>query len=496
MPENECMESVRQGYFRKVEYYYTVAVTIVCAYLALSLLADLYQIYIYRHDAAYYLGEAGFFHKLQLEGRWINYFLYPVFSKIPGWLAVTLNIASLFSFIFIVSNRWVKNSHYALLISLLCIQVTPLMSQILWPASIMPGFLILAMSAIMSSRMPIYVFYSVFGVLLFGTLSYLYYLLPLVHLSLLNHALFKDNLRKLFFTVVPAWAVGFVSGYLFAIFIVFLLSGNIGLKIAEWRKPNYVNSFQDLITNVANSYKYLIEFTSELFSGLWRKVLLSLAILVALFGKNISQYIPLVILSLGIILSHFIVIIPVGIIVSFRSVAPLWLGFLVLMFFYPSISRLQYNLSLPIIMFMAVSLYSVNHKTLEWYSTITNTYHEELLRSLPLSPGIYKGVAFMSTDDEVKKMTKELENRLNVKRGLMENIGADFRWAPVANEAGFRSVLLCNKWHKNHDVCSNAFLIKANNAAESKGSNLYHIIGEYNNYLIIALNNFDSKKGI
>ena len=482
------LQSIDYRKYHSVQVYYTAAAVLICLFTAFFLLLDLLQVHIYRHDAAYYLGWDGFFTRMLQEGRWINFLLYPVYSKIPGQLALLLVFLFLFLFLFSVSSRWVKNVPYSLLISLLCIQAAPMMAQIMWPATILTGFLILYLSTFFSNRIPVFLFYALFGILLFGSMTYLYYLLPLVHLLLLSHSLVKRNLRVLFLRIMPAWAAGFVAGYLFALLVIYAVSGDIGIQVADWRNPNYIHSLQYLMDNVYGAIGHLYHHLTTLFTGFWRNTMFALAFVIGILGVNKSQYLPMAILSVGVIVAHYVVTMPIGIYISYRSVTPFWLDFMVLLFFYPTIKRWQYNSLIPVIAILTVSFYSVNHETVRWYSSITNTYYDELQGSIPRDASLYKGVAFLSTSEDLNKMTSMLGEALGVSKGHMENIYEDYRWVPVGKEAGFKDVLLCNR-QKEHEVCKSTARLKDDLDLQGvNSSGLYRFHGQHNGYLIVSLN--------
>jgi hypothetical protein len=476
--------------YTRLQRYYSAVIIVVSICLCLALLFDLYQIHIYRHDSGYYIPDQVLFDKLEREGRWLNFLIRPVYSLIPGRLVTFLVILSLFIFVFIVCNRWSKNASYALLIALLCIQAGPLMVQIMWPTTIVAAYLILLSSVFFPARIPVYWFYSIYGVLLFGTMSNVYYLLPLVHFGLLAQSSLRQNIKVLFLTILPAWALGFIVGYLSSNLAVYILSdGETIIKIAEWRQPNYINSFQDFIENVTSRAIYLYANMSEMFSGIWRQMLLAIALLLGVFGVSKTQYLPMVLLSLGIIVVHYVVTIPVGIVIQFRTCVSVWLGVIALLLFYPQIKKWQYNCALPVILFLTLSFYAVNHQMLKWYSSITNTYYDELIRSIPLSAELYNGVAFLSSSEEMEKTTAKLGYRLNVKQGSMENLSKDYRWQPIGFEAGFKRVFFCAGSHKSSNICKQiANDTKVGLPSPSETNGLYRIHGEKNGYLVVSLN--------
>ena len=471
------------------QFYITVLAIIVGSYFTISLLFDFYQVHSYRHDSAYYFGQDTFYIKLKQEGRWINYLLYPVYSAIPGKLAISLDLLFMFLFVFTVSARWTNNIAYAFVLSCLFVQISPLIQQFLWPATILPAFLILYLAVLVSPSTPVYVFYALFGVLLFGTMSYLYYLLPLVHFGLLGSPSIKKNYTTLFLKLIPAWAIGFIVGYAFTLLVIYISSGHVGIEIAGWRRPNYVENFEDVMVNTAKSFGYMQSHIAELFSSVERSIMMAAALAIGYMGTKKERYIPMVILSLAVAIVHYIITIPVGIIIQFRTATSAWLGVLMIFFFYPAIKKWQYYFLMPIVLFMTSSLYAVNHQSLRWYSSITNIYYNELLRATPLPPELYNGVIFLGSNAEMKEVNSIISSRLQLNRGEMETLNADRRWVPVGYEAGFKHVLLCDTLHKRNPTCKKLLQeSKDEPLLNKKISGFYQILGQRDGYLIISLN--------
>ena len=191
-----------------IGFYFEAFVITVALFVALALVVDLLQIHIYAHDSVLY--EDSFDYKLKSEGRWLNYMLFPVTSHFAGNIAVLSNLLFLSLFVFLVSKRWTGKASYSVLLSLLVIQVEPLMEALLWPATSI-ALPILFLAALVSPYINVYLFYIVFGVLVFGAGSF--YLLPLAHMHLFRNGQFGQNIKILSFKILPGWALGFLVGF-------------------------------------------------------------------------------------------------------------------------------------------------------------------------------------------------------------------------------------------------------------------------------------------
>jgi hypothetical protein len=140
---------------------------------------------------------------------------------------------------------------------------------------------------------------------------------------------------------------------------------------------------------------------------------------------------------------------------------------------------------------MMVSFYRVNHETLKFHSSITNSYYDELVRITPLPPRLYRGVIFLSSSAEVRQMNAFLIKKLDLKPApLMERIDQDFKWAPVAREAGFKKVTFCGKnRHENSAVCKSLYEdYRISQPTKLHHSGLYKVHGQKEGFLIVSLN--------
>jgi len=141
------------------------------------------------------------------------------------------------------------------MISLLAIQSTPLMESLTWPALPIFCLPIIFVAALISPRINVYIFYGLFGILLYGTVSF--YLLPLAHLHFFKKHKIDKNAKILLLKIIPAWALEFIVGSIFSLFIVHALTGQIGIQPQDLRRPSYAHSFQDLIANTINSFHFI-----------------------------------------------------------------------------------------------------------------------------------------------------------------------------------------------------------------------------------------------
>lgn len=479
-------------------YYYLIALSL-SIFFAISILYDLFQIHIYRHDDFYYVSQDFYKHIVPSEGRWINYIFYPITTLMSGKLLSLLIMFSFFWFTFITVYRWTKNVYYACLIALLFFQIPSMYDLVMWPAVTAPAFIVLLLSIFFVRRLPIYIYYMLFGILFFGTMSNFYYLLPLLSLSLLTPNNLKENLRLTSLKIIPAWAFGFIVGYAITQFIIYINTGHL-MEIATWRNPHYIHTIHDFIQNILRSLNFLERDIKSIFSNSWMISGYLVALFIASNARKIGLFfIPLSIFFL-IIIIHYIVVLPVGITISPRTIFATWVGILAIGFFIPSIKEWQVFSLTPIIIIFSFILYQNNHTNLQWYGSITNTHFENLHKESPKSSVLYKGVVLLATDSDIKKRNTLILKQNNVhKDSNMADLDAFIRWAPSAREAGFKSIIRCDGPNGQNDffdqttnanlICQEVAKVYAKDKVVPERENaFFNVLGEHDDRLIISFN--------
>ena len=196
-----------------------------------------------------------------------------------------------------------------------------------------------------------------------------------------------------------------------------------------------------------------------------------------------------------IILIHYIIVIPVGIGISRRTIVATWVGVLAILFFIPSIKNWQIYLLAPIIVFVTSRLYLDNHDFMKRYGNRTNATFNKLLLEIPKSPAEYKGIILYASPIDIQKRNKLLAKK---DKKFKEDPKAFIWWANTPRKAGFKSVINCNgkkglnePWRsvKNlNKICKEvSIVVKNNQTISKKETTFYRIIGEFDGRLIISV---------
>jgi len=483
-----------------IRYLYLI-LSIFSIFLFLSIIYDISQIHIYRHDSLYYMPNANtYYHmKVATEGRWINYLLFDISDQISGRLLSVFILFSFAYFIFTAVYQWSKNYYYSFMLSLFFIQIPSLYDSIMWPATSAPAIVVLLLAIFLQRKLNIFLYFILFGILFFGTISTYYYLLPLLFLIHFSNPNKKQNIAFFLHKLLPAWASGFIIGYIATQVIVYMNFGHF-IIIANWRSPHYVHSLNDLVENIMRSLTFFKEHLNLLFSHNWHMALSLFALILSNINRRKDIFFLSFILFFLITIVHYIITIPIGIFIAPRTIISVWVGIFSAIFFVPSIKKWQIYFLVPIIVFFTFTLYLNNHYNLKWYRHITNTYYDSLISESPKPPSYYKGIILYASDRDIQKQNKLISRINNITSKVnIENLDAFGRWVPIAKEAGFRSVINCNKirnrsaiWNDRKDIdpiCTKVSKIVFSRKNITKNNYaFYHIIGELDGNLIISLN--------
>ena len=447
------------------------------------------------------------------EGRWLQYLSLPFIVWIGGRIALYLDLFLLFLFIFIVTWRYIANVVYAFAFAVLCLSTPALVYQMLTPSIIFASIAVLLIAALVARMLPIYIFYVVFGILLMGCTQNFYYLLPLVHLHLFTKQSLSDNLRILMIHIAPAWIGGYIVGCFVMLFVVYVYTfvntgdGQIGLQIQEWRKSEY--DYQNLKAAISRSAEYLV-FHLGAFT-LYNKgimVIAAIAFVFSLLGE--SRHLPVKLLLAGIVLSHYILIIPVGVIFHYRTAIPAAIGFAALLFLASPTGRLKEILHITLLLCMSAAWSFQTIKNLRFETSIPEIFFSELLRLTPKSPKYYNGVALLNGSQSIKKTTLTIMDHLELLpskdmvpphrqqgrfTGIRMKMHVSSFFQPVAYEAGFKYVQLCGDFHGG-DIHAQSSLCREIAKSfpmpnENKTPGFYNVLGEYNGFLVLSIGSFN-----
>lgn len=431
------------------------------------------------------------------EGRWLNTLLFPLLQHLSGKLAVYLYLAFLLGFLLICARRCGARPVYAFSFAVLGLQAMPVTDQIaLWPVAALPSTALLLVAAFAVKRLPTWPFYAIFGVLLGGCISTHYFLLPLLHLSLLAHDSLRAGARALVLRVFCPWVGGFLLGQMVMLAIVYLYtllvlgSGQVGLDIADWRHPSPAVTYAALIENAARAAGVLLEHLRIYTGHRLDVVFAALAGLVLVLSGPVRD-VPGKALACAVVLSLYCSLIPFGISSTVRMGVASAVGAAVLCFLPPLPRRAVYAAQVALLCGFIVLWGATSINSILWRAGVTEAYRMDLLRASPLPPDAYEGVIIVGLRDSIFATTQRIERERGLPwwpypgaHGLEMPAGDGMRWPAVAAAAGFRRARRCEGGPDL--VCQEAQRLAASDAHD--GKNLYRVLGTVGDWLVLRLN--------
>ncbi len=416
-----------------------VAISLMSVCVAATLL-HVQRIDAWRHDDIYYLDYGSYIYFVKAEGRWLNYLFSEALRPLPGIFWWFVGYAAFATFCYMVA-RQVNDRVYAVALTLLFLQAPAYTSQSFWPALVAPSLILLGTFSVLSRWVRPAVLFPVAGVTLFGTYPPVYFLLPFLYLGTI-----KASGKPVVSTIamLATWAASFVLGYLVASTVNYAVFGQFAFEIMSWRKPHYVESFSDLVENLGTRIGLLRQHTNALLLSsayIWAPVLAAFAFRF-LTKSEIRFVLSIVVVSVCCLLAPYVVTVPIGVVVSERTllalcIAPLVVGFLQTPTTPVSLAVLSGLILPPFFVTWSLSMDEVRY-----FSRVNEAYRVELERTLPRAAETYKGIILW--DGNVAGFEAEIVSDLGLRRTFDETLAAaNYRWRPAAQATGFRQVVVC-----------------------------------------------------
>ena len=407
----------------------SILVLLVCTAINLDALADISW---WRHDELYY--QPDYFHKVESEGRWLNYLLSNYLPKLPGFAHILINYFALA--LFCITAAWRTNRDFpvALVIALACLQAPFFSTQLQWPATTLPGFLVLLAACILCGRIPKIIFFPIFGILFFATLSHLYFLLPLLFL--------KDlDLRKAA-NLLVLWIASFVIGFAVTQAITFKLTGHF-IEIMAWRNPNPIQSWDDFFLNLNRVFDAFIRVNVKLFQMMGLAITTGCG-LALLIGRKSSDFYMLVVILLSAT-AVFASSLPLGLGVADRTALIYAIALIFLVCIRENPSTQMRSIVLILCTSIGVALAVSNLKTINWYAGVTSELKEEMQRAIPYSVSNKATIVLGISKKDWKKITRKIEICKDLTHITGEKFNGGYRVKPALVELGFKNVAWCGK---------------------------------------------------
>lgn len=389
----------------------------------------------FRHDNITYQGDWWYY--LTTEGRWISYVFFKPLKNLDPLLAFYLTFfLYLINFYFIFKELFLEKIK-GLILTFVCVLITPFFDLFLWPNHHFSTALALLVVILLKNRLNFFAFFTIGGILLFGTYTISYYLLPLLWLP--DIAQLKTPKEKIIFVLdlLFFWVLGFLLGYLVSQSATLLITGET-FKLGQWRDPHYAHDFTSLITNISNVFN---SFYNQLMifyriCGKWLVLLLFLInIPWAIKKENFAFF---VIILFAVMVGHFFSIIHSGISVAFRSMYPLWISGMIFIFLlWNKKSAPHFIINFFLMVILIWNIFSESFNSLNWYVTISSEFKADLKKNIPYRPTEVKKVYLIASDRDLLSYIQRLEKNFNLTKGEIEGLNSQMRMGRAVQSLGY-----------------------------------------------------------
>jgi hypothetical protein len=292
--------------------------TSVAALLASGLLLSAFSavpdLLVFGHDEVHYYQDMS--DRLPQDGRWINLLLHDFLRSIPPATWACIFMATAWLLFYRIARSLAFDKAYAVLITSTLLLAYPFAEQVLWPATAMPALLIVLVASLAAERgIPHPPIYLLSGMLIFGTLQTLYFLLPLLFLpQFLPTPGSTERRWILLFNHMCWWVAGSVAGVLLMSLFIWMETGSFGPQPAEWRLTTPIEDVSGLIRNiryVSSSFIDQLEILLRKGGVTWTFIAV-VALAVLLRGRALLAMPHLILLLAAVLLSFFAFSIPLA----------------------------------------------------------------------------------------------------------------------------------------------------------------------------------------
>lgn len=394
-------------------------------------LSALLEVDIWRQDSMYYV--SSYSDKLAEEGRWINYLLFRFLQLVPSDLAIFLSVSSVIYFSYRVAYKVVVNHYFALTFGALCALIPVLAVQLEWPETILFGFLFLAFSPYIQTKLPAHYFFLLMAILFFGTYSPFYFLMPLLFLNELN--------RKRFGMVLVGWIGAFLLAYLVTNLIVLAATGQF-IQIASWRNPNYVTSVSALFENIQQVLQ-TVAVHGEKFGSFIKPaaiaLLASIAMVIAARKKRGFAFL----MALLCVFAIYASVVPVGIYVQERTALPALIALMAVIFLNNFTSRKALLIMMGVMCILSIKMASVGNEGIQWFKSHNDVLVRQFAAAMDYAPEEINRVYIVADLDESAAVFAKMEENLDRENIFSEGFYQPSYWVPALRSLGFRQFRPC-----------------------------------------------------
>ena len=408
-----------------------------------SLYLQVLDIHVWRHDELLMFSD--YTGKLRGEGRWLNHILFPFLRRTPPQVSIFLCLACWSYFSYRVARRYTEDRRLQIIYTLVALQLPAFYSIIGWPCTVLPAFVLLAVSALLAERLDFRGVFLLSGLLFFGTFNNFYNLILLLYIREISQSDTKKLLRIFFW-----WTGSYLAGYLLMLILTKLIGGHWGLLIASWRRPHKIHCLNDLYLNLCTVWHSLKQ-NVELVGRNASLVLLALCLFlggIACLNKDKTGKRTLIAIGavITVLLAGYAQSVPFGLFVVARTAVGLYAAVFTLMLILCCRSR---NLGLVILLWIALFTSYKNADSIGYYTGVTNTWRDSII-SMNVPPAATNVVHICSPTGIVAASERMIMRNQGLTNHHQEGFGVNWRQFSILRSIGYRhydtNVGICDKY--------------------------------------------------
>jgi hypothetical protein len=276
---------------------------------------------IFGHDEVHYYED--FSAKLPEDGRWLNFFLHGYLRSVPLPIWSMLFLLLSWSLYFRLARGVGFEPIYASLIASTTLLASTSVEMSIWPATTSPALMVALLASLMQQRAIDYrLIYGVAGILMFGSMQTIYFLLPLLFTGdFLNPRPSVNQRWQLLLSHLCWWVVGAIIGVVFMSLILWLKTGHFGPEPSSWRNTQPVQDWPDLVRNsqyVVSQFFRLLEQLLRNAGVTWGFILI-IGLLAILRLKALLGILQAWLLMGSVMIGFFVFCLPLAPMINLRS---------------------------------------------------------------------------------------------------------------------------------------------------------------------------------
>ncbi|MBB3234625.1 hypothetical protein [Phyllobacterium endophyticum] len=296
------------------------------------------QLIVFGHDEVIYYDNVKF--KLVEEGRWINFLLHDALRQLPPPLTSIVFVSLIWTAAYWLSRRSCPPA-ISCAIAVLIVSNPTVVEGSLWPTvHLLEPIALLVLLKIYDQFKSVVLIYLLAGLIFFGLPQHFYFLTPLIFFG-------SDrplSIRGLAYHCL-LFAGGSVLGLMVSLLWVYILAGQIGLTVADWRMAHPISEFADLLRNIKYALISLYDNTRNILNimsgGHTVALLAALVVLCAflatdILSRGVREDRFLLVLSA---ISFFVFSVPLAPVIQTRSLVALSTSIILLLFVYTGKSK-------------------------------------------------------------------------------------------------------------------------------------------------------------